>query len=96
MSELMQEISARYKDRIVIFDSPPLLLTTEASVLAQNMGQIILVVEAEFTQNKDVKSSLSILSNEIVLLLLNKQREKTSNTGYGYGYGYGQRTGREG
>ncbi|PIV88513.1 MAG: protein tyrosine kinase, partial [Hydrogenophilales bacterium CG17_big_fil_post_rev_8_21_14_2_50_63_12] len=40
---------SRYPDRIVIFDSPPLLSTSEASVLATYMGQIVFVVEAERT-----------------------------------------------
>ena len=47
MSTFVYEIANRYPDRIVIFDSPPLLLTSEAHVLASHMGQIALVVEAE-------------------------------------------------
>ena len=43
------EMSTRYPDRIVVFDSPPLLLTTEAPTLASHMGQIVMVVEAERT-----------------------------------------------
>ncbi len=89
MDKFINEISNRYKDRVVIFDSPPLLQTTESSVLAAHMGQIVMVVEAENTQNHMVKKSLSLLSNEIVLLLLNKQREKIHEGHYGYGYGYG-------
>ena len=89
METFIQEISSRYKDRVVIFDSPPLLQTTETSVLAAHMGQVVMVVEAENTQNHMVKKSLSMLSNEIVLLLLNKQREKIQEGHYGYGYGYG-------
>ncbi len=89
MDYFIQDIAKRYKDRIIIFDSPPLLQTTESSVLASHMGQVILVVEAESTQNHMVKRSLDLLSNEIVLLLLNKQREKIKEGHYGYGYGYG-------
>jgi protein-tyrosine kinase len=88
MEQFVQDLSERYPDRIIIFDSPPLLMTTEASVLASHMGQIILVVEAERTLRNDVKKSLNMLSNEIVLLLLNKVREKDDGASYGY-YGYG-------
>jgi Mrp family chromosome partitioning ATPase len=49
MENFVNELSARYDDRIIIFDSAPLLLPTEAGVLASHMGQIILVVEAEHT-----------------------------------------------
>eukprot|EP01035_Chromulina_nebulosa_P058100 gene58100-79578_t len=45
MTSLIEEMGRRYPDRIIIFDSPPLLLTTEARVLATHMGQIIVVVQ---------------------------------------------------
>lgn len=88
MAEFVNDISSRYPDRIIIFDSPPLLLTTESSVLASHMGQVVLVVEAEKTTRHDVSKSLSLLSNEIVLLLLNKMRQTNEAGNYGY-YGYG-------
>ncbi len=40
MAILLRELASRYPDRIIIFDSPPLLATTEARVLATHMGQI--------------------------------------------------------
>lgn len=58
MRRLLTEIAERYADRIVIFDSPPLLMTTEASVLAAQMGQIVMVVEAEQTTQHAVKEAL--------------------------------------
>jgi len=88
MDQFVREISQRYPDRVIIFDSPPLLLTTESSVLAQHMGQVIMVVEAEKTLRYQLKKSLSLLNNEIVLLMLNKMREKNDAGNYGY-YGYG-------
>lgn len=90
MDRFIHEISTRYKDRIIIFDSPPLLHTTESGVLASHMGQVVLVVEAETTLNHVVRKSLDLLPNEIVLMLLNKQREKNSYDQYGY-YGYGHK-----
>ena len=90
MDKFISEISTRYSDRVIIFDSPPLLPTTEASVLAAHMGQVIMVVEAESTLNKFVKKGLDLLSNDVILMLLNKQREKGSVDQYGYGYGYGR------
>ncbi|RLW67403.1 MAG: hypothetical protein B6D71_16545, partial [gamma proteobacterium symbiont of Stewartia floridana] len=46
MERLLDELSNRYSDRIIIFDSSPILATSEAAVLNQHMGQILLVVEA--------------------------------------------------
>lgn len=88
MEEFVKEIATRYSDRVIIFDSPPLLQTTESSVLASHMGQVVLVVEAETTLAPHISKGLEILQNEIVLLLLNKQREKKDDINYGYGYGY--------
>ena len=39
MADLIDEISRRYADRIVVFDTPPVLLTSEAAALAQHVGQ---------------------------------------------------------
>jgi exopolysaccharide/PEP-CTERM locus tyrosine autokinase len=58
MGRLLTEIAERYADRIVIFDSPPLLMTTEASVLASHMGQVLMVVEAGRTSQHAVKEAL--------------------------------------
>lgn len=91
MEKFIREISLFYKDRVIIFDSPPLLLPTEASVLASHMGQVVVVVEAEKTQKQYVEKSLDMLSNKIVLLLLNKAREKTLVGNYGY-YKYKDQT----
>ncbi len=85
MSTLLSDISSRYADRIVIFDSPPLLLTTEASVLAGQMGQVVLVVEAETTTQHAVKEALrQIESCENISLIYNKTREFPGGEYYGY------------
>lgn len=87
MSKLLDEIASRYPDRLVIFDSPPLLLTSEARVLASQMGQIVVVVEAETTTMHAVKSALSQLeacSN--VNLVYNKARSFPGQENYGYYY----------
>ena len=55
MASLLREIASRYRDRIIIFDSPPLLATTEARVLATNMGQIVMVVAADATSQHAVE-----------------------------------------
>jgi len=92
MLSIMDELSSRYRDRIVIFDSPPLLIASESAVLAGMMGQIVLVVAAEHTVQHAVIDALTRLGqNKIKGLVLNKYRPSLGNrygTGYGYGYGY--------
>lgn len=89
MSRLLEQLSERYSDRIIVFDSPPLLVTTEARVLASYMGQIVMVVEAGRTPREAVSQALATLeSNEIVGLVLNKAHN-VETSGYYRGYGYG-------
>ena len=89
MVALLAEMGQRYSDRIIIFDSPPLLLTTEAPVLASQMGQIVMVVQAEKTLQSQVQQALaSIEACPIRLLVLNQARSR-GKASYGYGYGYG-------
>ena len=89
MIRLLAEMAKRYADRVIIFDSPPLLLTTESRVLASHMGQIVMVVEAEKTLRKDVEQALATIENCPVKLMLLNQTRTASKDGYGYGYGYG-------
>ncbi|MDN5752721.1 MAG: XrtA-associated tyrosine autokinase [Nitrosospira sp.] len=87
MGALLQELAQRYADRVVIFDSPPLLLTSEARVLASQMGQIVLVVEAETTSQQTVKETLQqIESCDVVNLIYNKARSFSGGGYYGYHY----------
>jgi receptor protein-tyrosine kinase len=87
MRRLLHELAERYHDRIIIFDSAPLLAASEASVLAGQVGQIVLVVEAGKTSEATLKDALGrIDSSRVTGLLLNKG--ETSDLAYGYG-GYG-------
>jgi protein-tyrosine kinase len=87
MGQLLDHLSDRYDDRIIIFDTPPLLITTEARVLAAYMGQIVMVVEAGRTSREAVKDALaSIGSPEVVGMVLNKSRESRAVGYQGYGY----------
>jgi len=102
MIQLLDEMATRYSDRIIIFDSPPLLVTTEARTVAAHMGQVIMVVEAEKTTQSAVKQALTTIEAcPVKLLMLNKTAHgKAGGYGYGgyygyygyggYGYGYGK------
>lgn len=83
-----EEVSRRYKDRIVIFDSPPLLVATQAQILAELVGQVVLVIAAEVTPQSVVNESVAKLSNcDVVMTLLNKTRKEIDIYGHNYGYG---------
>lgn len=90
MNQLLEQIAKRYPDRIIVFDSPPLLVTTEARVLATHMGQIVVVVEAERTTQGSVRQALGTIDAcPVKLMVLNKSRRAGAGSYYGYGYGYG-------
>ena len=90
MHKLLDELSSRYPDRIIVFDSPPLLATSESRVLASGMGQVLLVVEAERTTHGTLESALSTIEScPVVLTMLNKAAGAEHGSYYGY-YGYGE------
>lgn len=89
MVNLLEDMAARYPDRIIIFDSPPLLITTEARVLATHMGQIVTVVHAGKTLQSEVKQALATIEACPVKLLLLNRASSLFKSGYGYSYGYG-------
>ena len=85
MAILLRELASRFPDRIIIFDSPPLLATTEARVISTHMGQIIMVVAADGTSQHTVAQALATIENcEVVLMMLNKAAKTDVGTYYGY------------
>lgn len=92
METIVNEIANRYPDRLVIFDSPPVLASSAASVLALYMGQTMFVIEAENTTEPQIKESLNMISAcENINLLLNQTRFSGSNKRFASYYGYGGR-----
>lgn len=90
MAEFVDELSQRYPDRIVIFDSPPLLAATQAEVLASLVGQVVFVISAETTMQSTVQDAIKKLESvDVVLALLNKSKHELKLDYYGYGqYGH--------
>ena len=90
MAAFANELANRYPDRIVIFDCPPLIGVTETLVLANLMGQALIVVEESKTSIADIKAATEHLNEDLALgLVLNKAiRSHKDLYGY-YGYGYG-------
>lgn len=91
MKQLTAELASRYPDRVVIFDSPPLLATSEASVLVELVGQVLMVVEAEKTSKEEVLEALSLIGeNKTTGLVLNKSRGSFGTDYYGNYGKYGE------
>lgn len=89
MERLTEELATRYHDRIVVFDSPPILGTSEARVLAGLMGQVVLVVRSGKTRESQVREALSYLGEDaIVGIILNRTRRGVGSGYYEGGYYY--------
>jgi receptor protein-tyrosine kinase len=73
MRALLRDMAERHPDRMVVFDSPPLLAASEAGALASQVGQIVVVVEAGRTSEAALKHALGrIDASKVTGLLLNK------------------------
>jgi receptor protein-tyrosine kinase len=88
MRAIVDELASRYADRIIIFDTPPLLAAPETRVLASLVGQIVVVVEAHRTRQRTLSEALAQLQScSVVMMMLNKTTGPVQ-AAYGYPYGY--------
>ena len=67
MNELVKELSTRYDDRLVIFDSSPVQIASEATVLAQAVDAIVLVVRYGASGKSSVKKVVDKLGREKII-----------------------------
>ncbi len=89
MREIVDELARRYPDRIIVLDSPPLLITSEAQALAGQVGQIALIVEAGQTNQQALLQAIEVLDDDkAVNVILNKSRHSSPAGYYGGDYGY--------
>ncbi len=89
MRRLISEVAHRYRDRIIIFDTPPLLAGTEAVVLSNYVGQTLYVVDASLTPHYMIESGLGLLDNyDNVSLILNKTPKFANSDQFGAYYEY--------
>jgi protein-tyrosine kinase len=97
MASLVKELKSRYSDRFIIFDSTPLLATSEAEILTKLVDGIIVVVRAGKTPRETVEQAMALLGKDKILgVVLNDVEFKSSGLflryfgSDGYYYGYGQ------
>ncbi|MEN2712355.1 AAA family ATPase [Sphingomonas sp. NPDC092331] len=77
--------------RIVIFDSPPALAASPASVLALHVGQVMLVVRADRTSEGDLRAAVNTLDGcEHIQLVLNSVSFQPGGRRFGSYYEYGE------
>jgi capsular exopolysaccharide synthesis family protein len=73
MLRMVREVKLRYKERIVFFDLPPLLPSSDVLSLSPHLDAILLVIESGKTEEKDLIQSMERLKGiPIIGTVLNK------------------------
>ena len=87
--EVLDRLTSQSPNRIVIFDSPPVLAASPASELAHHVGQALMVVRADQTGEAALRDAVSILAGcDDIKLLLNCTRFSPTGRRFGSYYGY--------
>ena len=89
MHQVVSKLGSDNPARLVLFDSAPLLVTTESQALAHFAGQVVLVVHADQTPQHVVFDALETLAEDKPVFLVLNQTTRHSHSGYYYEYGSG-------
>lgn len=89
MATIVQQLGNLDPSGLVLFDSLPILLTSESRVLSARMGQIVLVVKAGVTPQQAVADAIEIIGPKRKISLVLNHAELSGPMGYYYGYRYG-------
>jgi len=86
MRKIIVDLCTRDPRRILLLDSPPLLLTNEGRTLVKNAGQIVLVVRAGHTPRQAVQDAIGLFDAQQTGGIILNQVQVSPAEGY-YGYG---------
>jgi receptor protein-tyrosine kinase len=100
MPQIFDAMSRRVGNGVIILDSPPLLATNEAQAATRFVGQVLLVVRADDTEQQAVQDAIALVDKSTpISAVLNRVQASAMSRYYGqyyygYGYGRGQRPGK--
>jgi len=87
MRKIMSSLCTRSPRRILLLDSPPLLVTNESRALLKIAGQVVLVVRAEVTPRDAIQSAINLFDPQHAGgVVLNQVMSKAAEGYYEYGY----------
>ena len=76
MADMIHELSARYPDRLIVFDVPSILQGADTLALSSYMDATILLVEECRTVRDDIERACELLrDSNLVGIVLNKSRQ---------------------
>jgi Mrp family chromosome partitioning ATPase len=88
--EVLAKLVAGDRRRIILFDSPPALMASHATVLAGHVGQALVVVRADQTTEADLRETIGLLSGcGHIGLVLNAAGLAVTGRKFGAYDGYG-------
>jgi protein-tyrosine kinase len=85
MRQIISNLCSRVPRRILLMDSPPLLVTNEAQALTKIAGQIVLVVRAGHTPHQAVQDAIALFDPQQAGGIILNQVQMSQKEGY-YGY----------
>ena len=78
MKQLVEELKERYRSRVVIFDLPPLLSSSDALAFSPYVDAVLLVLEDGKTSIEEIRTATELLQNtQVIGTVLNKSRRVT-------------------
>jgi protein-tyrosine kinase len=86
MRQIVATLFARNPRRILLLDSPPLLITNEGRTLVKMAGQVVLVVRAGYTARNAVQDAVRLFDAQQAGGIILNQVATRGGEGY-YGYG---------
>lgn len=90
MADLLDRLDADAPDRIILFDSMPLLAASSTGVVAQHCGQVLVVVRADVTREAALRDAIGLIGQHNgISLLLNRVRFTPEGRRFGSYYGEG-------
>lgn len=87
MTNLLEEVSHRYPDRLIVIDAPPPAMAAETGVLARQVDGILVVVLFGATRRKDLSDLIARMGEKKILGSVVNRVETASSRYYGYKYG---------
>ncbi len=80
MVRMVEELKARYSERLTIFDLPPILALDDALAFAPYTDAMLMVAENGATQREDLEKALKMLEGTHILgTVLNKSEPVRSS-----------------
>jgi len=93
MRKLAEQLVAANPHRIALFDSPPLLSSSESRALVQLLGHVVLVARSGVTHQQAVLEAIGCIPEDKPIGLVLNGREGGLREGYYYGHElYGEHT----